>query len=99
MKAFVALAVIFRLVVPVAFAYVVIPRRVALRQCKYLNNVIEQDHRTVKKRVWLAKGYGLFSERVADDTGNRNGAHDPEGEVSRWTPVASGGGYRRMHRS
>jgi len=27
-----------------------IPRRVALRQCKYLNNVIEQDHRTVKIR-------------------------------------------------
>src|SRR5271170_6252575 len=38
----------------------VLPRRVALRQCKYLNNVIEQDHRTVKKRVWLAKGYGSF---------------------------------------
>jgi len=37
-----------------------IPERVALRQCKYLNNVIEQDHRTVKKRVWLAKGYGSF---------------------------------------
>ena len=37
-----------------------IPRRVALRQCKYPNNVIEQDHRTVKKRVWLAKGYGSF---------------------------------------
>jgi transposase, IS6 family len=37
-----------------------IPRRVALRQCKYLNNVIEQDHRTVKRRVWLAKGYGSF---------------------------------------
>ena len=38
----------------------VIPRRVLLRQCKYLNNVIEQDHRSVKKRVWLAKGYGSF---------------------------------------
>ena len=38
-----------------------IPRRVVLRQCKYLNNVIEQDHRTVKKRVWLAKGYGSFA--------------------------------------
>jgi IS6 family transposase len=38
----------------------IIPRRVALRQCKYLNNVIEQDHRMVKKRVWLAKGYGTF---------------------------------------
>ena len=37
-----------------------IPHRVALRPCKYLNNVIEQDHRTVKKRVWLAKGYGSF---------------------------------------
>jgi transposase-like protein len=23
-------------------------------------NVIEQDHRTVKKRTWLAEGYGSF---------------------------------------
>jgi transposase-like protein len=37
-----------------------IPRRVVLRQCQYLNNMIEQDYRTVKKRVWLAKGYGTF---------------------------------------
>ena len=37
-----------------------IPRRVVLRQCKYLNNLIEQDHRTVRKRVWLAKAYGSF---------------------------------------
>jgi transposase-like protein len=28
---------------------------------KYLNNVVEQDHLTVKKRVWLAKGYGSFA--------------------------------------
>jgi transposase-like protein len=28
-----------------------LPRRVHLRQCKDLNNVIEQDHRIVKKRV------------------------------------------------
>ena len=38
----------------------VLPSRVRLRQCKYLNNVTEQDHRIVKKRVWLAKGYGSF---------------------------------------
>jgi transposase, IS6 family len=38
----------------------VLPRRVRLRRCKYLNNVIEQDHGTVKKRTWLAKGYGSF---------------------------------------
>jgi transposase-like protein len=37
-----------------------LPRRVRLRQCKYLNIIVEQDHRTVKKRVWLAKGYGSF---------------------------------------
>jgi transposase-like protein len=35
-------------------------RRARVRQCKYLNNIVEQDHRTVKKRAWLAKGYGSF---------------------------------------
>ena len=32
-----------------------------LRRCKYLNNVVEQDHRVSKKRVWLARGYQSFS--------------------------------------
>jgi transposase, IS6 family len=32
--------------------------RCGLRQCRYLNNVVEQDHRNVKRRTWLAKGYG-----------------------------------------
>ena len=36
----------------------IIQRRCQLRQCKYLNNVVEQDHRNVKRRTWLAKGYG-----------------------------------------
>ena len=68
-----------------------IPSRVVvLRQCKYLNNVIEQDHRTVKKRVWLAKGYGSFSDRLADTTGNRNSTHDSEG------PSEVGGQGRRQ---
>ena len=35
-----------------------IGRRCRLRQCKYLNNVVEQSHRNVKRRTWLAKGYG-----------------------------------------
>jgi len=34
---------------------------IVIRQVQYLNNVVEQDHRTVKKRVWLAKGYGSFT--------------------------------------
>ena len=29
----------------------VLPRRVQVRSCKYLNNVIEQDHRRIKQRV------------------------------------------------
>jgi transposase-like protein len=37
-----------------------LPPRARLRQCKYLDNIVEQDHRTVKKRVWLARGYGSF---------------------------------------
>ena len=38
-----------------------LPRRVRLRQCKYLHNIVEQDHRTVKKHTWLAKGYGSLA--------------------------------------
>ncbi len=38
----------------------IISRRCQLRQCKYLNNIVEQDHRHVKRRTWLAKGYGSF---------------------------------------
>ena len=37
-----------------------LPRRVRLRQCRYLNNIVEQDHRTVKQRMRLAKRYGSF---------------------------------------
>jgi transposase, IS6 family len=31
-----------------------------LRQCKYLNNVVEQDHRFVKRRVNPGLGFGAF---------------------------------------
>jgi transposase, IS6 family len=32
-----------------------------LRQCKYLNNIIEQDHRFVKRRVNSGLGFGAFA--------------------------------------
>ena len=35
-------------------------KRSRLRQCRYLNNIVEQDHRTVKRRARLAMGYGSF---------------------------------------
>ena len=34
--------------------------RTRLRQCRYLINRVEQDHRFVKRRVRLAMGYGSF---------------------------------------
>jgi IS6 family transposase len=40
-----------------------IPRRVVLRQCKYLNNVIEQDHRTVRNGFGWPKVMVRFRAR------------------------------------
>ena len=39
----------------------IIQARCHLRQSKYLNNIVEQDHRVAKKRVWLARGYQSLS--------------------------------------
>src|SRR5258708_32994132 len=71
-----------------------IPRRVVLRQCKYLNNVIEQDHRTVKKRVWLAKGYGSFQSAWRTLQGIEAVNMIRKGRV-RW--LAKGDGVGRAH--
>jgi transposase, IS6 family len=37
-----------------------IPETCLLRPCKYLNNVVEQDHRWVKRLVNLGLGFGTF---------------------------------------
>jgi IS6 family transposase len=37
-----------------------LPGTCLLRQCKYLNNVVEQDHRFVKRQVSLGLGFGGF---------------------------------------
>ena len=36
-------------------------RRCRLRQCKYLNNIVEQDHRFMKRRVNPGLGFGAFA--------------------------------------
>lgn len=38
----------------------VLPHDCKLRRVKYLNNIIEQDHRFVKKRVRVCLGYRSF---------------------------------------
>ena len=37
-----------------------LPRRVRVRSCKYLNNVVEQDHRRIKQRVRPILGLKRF---------------------------------------
>jgi transposase, IS6 family len=41
-------------------------RRTCLRQCKYLNNIVEQDHRRIKRLVRPGLGFG--SLRMARQT-------------------------------
>jgi transposase-like protein len=38
----------------------ILPRRVQVRSCQYLNNVIEQDHRRTKQRIRLMLGFKRF---------------------------------------
>jgi transposase-like protein len=38
-----------------------LPETCLLRQCKYLNNLMEQDHRFIKRRVNPGLGFGTFS--------------------------------------
>ena len=38
----------------------VLSRRCRLRQGKFLSSIVEQDHRTLKRRVKLAMGYSSF---------------------------------------
>jgi transposase-like protein len=37
-----------------------LPRRVRIRSCKYLNNLIEQDHRRIKQRIRPMLGFKRF---------------------------------------
>ena len=38
----------------------VLRRRCRVRRCKYLTYNFERGHRTIKRRTWLAMGYGSF---------------------------------------
>jgi len=38
----------------------ILPKNVSLRQIKYLNNIVEQDHRFIKRIVRPMLGFQLF---------------------------------------
>jgi putative transposase len=35
-------------------------KKIKIRQCKYLNNIVEQDHRNVKRRIRITTGFKAF---------------------------------------
>ncbi len=43
--------------------------KIKVRQCKYLNNIIEQDHRFVKKRIKVGLGFKEFESAKRTLTG------------------------------
>ena len=52
--------------------------QVELRQKKYLNNIIEQDHRSRKRLVKPGMGFGSFNTAWAFDKRVRNDEYDAE---------------------
>ena len=54
-------------------------RRCRCRPVRYLNNIVEQDHRAVKRRVRASQGFRAFHSACANDSGYRDGEHDPQG--------------------
>lgn len=39
------------------------PTAIAIRQCQYLNNIVEQDHRTLKRKVRPMLGLAVSSSK------------------------------------
>ena len=35
-------------------------KKIKIRQCKYLNNIVEQDHRNIKRRISISTGFKEF---------------------------------------
>ena len=85
----------------------ILRRRCRHRPVQYLNNIVEPDHRAIKRRVKAKQGFRAFHAARANDPRLRGHAHDPEGasEVGErfgWSATDSvhqqlvrGGGMRR----
>lgn len=56
---------------------------VIVRQSKYMNNRIEQDHRRVKRRIRPMLGFQIGSHCVCHSGWHRTHPHDPEGPNDR----------------
>ena len=54
---------------------------IELRQCKYLNNIVEQDHRAIKRIIRPMLGSSPCAARDPIG-GHRDDAHDPKGQLA-----------------
>ena len=54
-------------------------RRCRCRPVRYLNNIVEQDHRAIKLRLRACQDSDILSRRMANASGNRNDEHDTQG--------------------
>jgi len=63
-------------------------RRVQIRSSKYLNNVVEQDHRRVKQRIGPDAGIQAIRYSDNHDQRYRIGGKDQEGSVQDWKASA-----------
>jgi transposase-like protein len=60
-----------------------LPEIVELRQKKYLNNIVEQDHRGIKRLTKPGMGCGLVQHRSRDNKRIRGYEHGEERTDSR----------------
>src|ERR1700746_3842308 len=58
-----------------------LPRRVRVRFCKYLNNVVEQDHRRIKQRIGADARIQAIPDGSRDDPRHRTGGENQETTV------------------
>ncbi len=56
---------------------------IEIRKVKYLNNIVEQDHRAVKRVARSMLGFKSFRWGAATLAVYRTHAHDPQGPVAR----------------
>ena len=59
----------------------VLPESVEVRTSRYLNNLVEQDHRRVKQRYYLMLGFKRFKNAVVTISGTSVSREDQEGAV------------------
>jgi hypothetical protein len=53
-----------------------------LGPAQYLNNILEQNHRAIKRRVNAKQGFREFQAAPANHSRLRSSPHDPEGTDS-----------------